>query len=310
MKNTTKAYLAITLYALIVGLSFLTAKIALTSADAIGLLANRFTMAAISALIYKFFRPDSISADFSSWVKIVPFSMVYPIAFFLLQTFGLSMIPSSEAGIIYATVPILTLIVARIILNERINMQKKILMLVSVLGVVFINVMNGVNIGDYNYWGFLLVLLSTMTLATYNVFAKKLIKDYSAVTIVYIMSITGCVVFNAISVVQHLLKGNIGDYFKPYTSVSFVLAVIYLGVFSSLITTILSAYALKSLEATKVGLFNNVSTVVSILAGTLFLHEPLYYYHYIGIIVILIGTIGFNLNGFGKFSSKTKKKES
>lgn len=113
--------------------------------------------------------------------------------------------------------------------------------------------------------------------------------------IVYVMSITGCFVFNVISITQHAINGKIVLYFRAFSDISFVTAIIYLGVFSSLISSLLSTYALSKLEATKVGLFNNVSTVVSILAGTLILKESLYYYHYIGIIAILTGTIGFNL---------------
>ncbi|CUX19729.1 DMT family transporter [Clostridium sp. C105KSO13] len=75
---------------------------------------------------------------------------------------------------------------------------------------------------------------------------------------------------------------------------SFTSAILYLGLLSSLVTLALSAYALKYLEATKVGLFSNVATVVTILAGMFFLQEKLFYYHYIGIIAILAGTIGFN----------------
>ena len=58
---------------------------------------------------------------------------------------------------------------------------------------------------------------------------------------------------------------------------------------------LLSAYALKALPAVHVGLFNNVATIVSVLAGTIFLSEPFYWYHFIGIAAILAGTVAFNL---------------
>lgn len=295
MEKTTKAYVAITLQSLIIGFSFLIVKIALQNANTIDLLAHRFSAAAISVWMFNFFRKNKIHIEKSDWLKIIPYSVAYPICFFLFQTIGLAKISSSQAGIINAIVPILTLIAAKIILGEEIKNSQKLLIVLSVLGVIFINIMNGFNMGDYSYIGFIFILLSTISFSAYNVLVKKLTETYSSFTIAYVMSSTGFIVFNLISIVSHIIKGDLNNYFEPFTHVSFILAVIYLGILSSLITTLLLTYALSGLEATKVGLFNNVSTVVSIFAGAIFLHEPLYYYHYIGIMAVLVGTVGFNL---------------
>lgn len=297
MEKTTKAYIAITLQSLIIGFSFLIVKIALKNATTIDLLAHRFTAAAISVWIFNFFRTNKVHIEKSDWLKIIPYSAAYPICFFLFQTIGLAKISSSQAGIVNAIAPILTLIAAKIILGEKINNSQKLLMILSVFGVIFINIMNGFSIGNYSYIGFIFILLSTISFSTYNVLVKKLTATYSSFTIAYVMSTTGFIIFNLISITDHIIKGNLNNYFEPFSHMSFVLAVIYLGALSSLITTLLLTYALSGLEASKVGLFNNVSTIVSIFAGAIFLHEPLYYYHYIGIAAVLVGTIGFNLLG-------------
>lgn len=302
MTNTSKAYVAITVQSLIIGLSFLMVKVTLNTVGTIELLAHRFTIAAIGVLLYKAIRPQSISLPFRDLLKIVPFSLAYPICFFLFQTIGLQSISSSEAGVISAITPILTLMIAHAVLGESITGKQKVLMLLSVSGIIFINLMNGIQMENYSYWGFLFILLSALSFSVYTVLARKLSTQYSVFTIVYVMSIVGCVVFNAISIGQHLMDGEIQSYFEPFTNLSFVLSILYLGFLSSLITSILSTYALSRLEATKVGLFSNFSTVISILAGTVFLQEPLFYYHTIGIAAVLIGAIGFNL-------SKSPKKE-
>ena len=295
MKNTTKANLAIILQSLIIGFSFLFVKIALKSADTISLLAHRFTLATLCILIYQFFNPNKIRISVSDWLKIIPFSIAYPISFFLFQTIGLKMISSSEAGIVHAMAPIFTLIAAKIILKEQVKNLQKLLMVISVSGVVFINAKNGFKIDNYSFLGFLFILISAISFSVYNVLTKKLTKDYPVISIVYVMSITGCIVFNLISIVRHVVNNNISAYFAPFSNPSFVWAILYLGVLSSLVSSLLSTYALGKLEANKVGLLSNVSTIVTILAGTLFLQESLHYYHYIGIIAILTGTIGFNL---------------
>lgn len=295
MENTTKAYVAITVQSLIIGLSFLIVKIALTSVGTMELLAHRFTVAAVSVLIYQAIRPQNIQVCWSDFLKIAPYSLPYPIGFFLFQTLGLQSISSSEAGVISAIIPILTLIIAHAVLGETITALQKVLMLLSVSGIIFIHVMNGFSVSNYSYWGFFFILLSAFAFAFYTVLARKLTARYSVLTIVYVISILGCVVFNVISIAQHLHAGELSSYFQPFTDFTFVVAILCLGFLSSFITSLLSTYAVSRLEATKVGLFSNFSTVISILAGTIFLHEPMYYYHYIGIAAVLAGAIGFNL---------------
>lgn len=300
MKNTGKAYLAMTLQALIIGFSFMFVKIALRSAEPITLLAHRFTVAVVFVFIYRFFSKCEAKPEPKNLVKIVLLSAAYPISFFLFQTLGLQIISSSEAGIVQATVPILTLIIAGIVLKERIGSMQKLCILLSVLGVVLINLMNGFEVQAYSYWGFVFVFISTTSFAVYNVLARKLLNNSSILSIVSVTSIMGCLVFNLVFAAQHLGAGSISSYFQAFSDPTYVLAILYLGAVSSLLSSFLSTYALANLGATKVGLFSNVATVVTIFAGTVFLQEPLEYYHYLGVGLILLGTIGFNLLGMPK----------
>lgn len=73
------------------------------------------------------------------------------------------------------------------------------------------------------------------------------------------------------------------------------LSVLYLGILSSLVTSFMSNYALSVLEAAKMSVFSHVATLITIVAGVLFLHESLGYYHVIGGIAILGGGIVTNL---------------
>ncbi len=307
MKNKSKAYLAIILQSTIIGFSYLLVKISLKSTNTFNLLAHRFLFVIIALVVYRLLKPDSIKIKDGDWKKIAPYSIVYPVLFFLFQTLGLKYISSSESGIIYAMSPILTAIIAKMILKENLSIAKKIFMAISVIGVIYINLMNSKNVENYNFIGIIFIFISAVSFGTYNVMVKKLTKDYNTLTIVYIMSITSFVVFNIISIGDHLINGNIKEYFLPFTSISFVLSIVYLGICSSLITSLLATYALGNLPASTVGLFNNVSTVVSIVSGVIFLEEKLYYYHFIGIIAILFGTIGFNIvKTKNKYSQKQK----
>lgn len=109
-----KAYAAAIAYASIIGFSFLFVKIALESANPIDLLAHRFTVSfAAALLLYPFLRKKyRISIQWRDLIYIVPFSLLYPVLFFAFQVWGLMYTSSSEAGIIQATIPILTILLA------------------------------------------------------------------------------------------------------------------------------------------------------------------------------------------------------
>jgi len=77
----------------------------------------------------------------------------------------------------------------------------------------------------------------------------------------------------------------------------FLVAILYLGVFSSLGTSFLSNYALSKIEASKMSVFNNLATLITIFAGVMILHETLQYFHIIGAAIIIIGVIGTNYFG-------------
>ena len=107
------------------------------------------------------------------------------------------------------------------------------------------------------------------------------------------MNFVGFVFFNILSISNHLIKKNISEFFIPFTNLNYILSLLFLGICCSLLTAILNAYALKSISAITIGLLNNLSTIVSILAGVLILKEDFNWYHLVGIIIVLIGTIGF-----------------
>jgi len=61
-----------------------------------------------------------------------------------------------------------------------------------------------------------------------------------------------------------------------------------------LVTSYLSTYALSILPAFQMSVFGNLTTVITIGAGIIFLNESFYFYHIIGTVLIVLGVIGVN----------------
>ncbi|UYX54853.1 DMT family transporter [Bacillus thuringiensis] len=306
MTNTTKAYISALLYSFIIGFSFMFVKLALTITSPLDTLAHRFTVAFIAASIPVIFGFVKLNISFKNILALLPLAIFYPALFFAFQAFGLVYTNSSEAGIIQAAIPIFTMILASYFLKEYTNIWQKTSVLVSVIGVIYIFIMNGIGAHETSFIGVILILLSALSSACYNVLARKMTKKFKLMDLTYTMTAIGFISFNLIAIADHINKGTITMYFKPFTNGTFLISILYLGLLSSLLTALLLNYSLSYIEAAKISVFSNLSTLITIIAGVVFLHEQIAYYHIIGTLMIVLGVIGTNF--FGKKGIITKKK--
>ncbi len=298
MKKTKMAYLSAIVNALIVGLSFIFMKNALIYTDPLNILAHRFTVSFITISIPILLRWVKVNISLKDMKKILPLSIFYPALFFAFQSFGLSYISSSEAGIIHATIPIITLILATFILKEKTTLLEKVSVFLSVGGVVYIFLMKGINFKSSSFIGIVLAISSS----SYNVLARKIVQKYKFIDVTYVMIFIGFISFNVLSIVDRFYRGDLKTYFSAFSSQDFLISILYLGILSSVVTSLLSNYALSIISAPKMSVFNNLSTLITVVAGVLLLNETLYYYHIIGIVSILIGVLGTNLDKLRKDS--------
>ncbi|TQK62533.1 EamA-like transporter family protein [Brevibacillus sp. AG162] len=299
MKDQQKAIVAALLNAGITGLSFLFLKMALAVTNPVDTLAHRFTVAFIAASIPIVFGWIKLSIKPKDMLTIIPLAMLYPILFFTLQAFGLVYTTSSEAGIIQATVPIFTMIMAAFFLGESSTWLQKLSTLLSVGGVVYIFAMKGLGVssGSGSSIGTILILLSAFSMAGYSVLARKMTKSFHYIDMTYMVALLGFIFFNGWSIIRHSAEGTLSTYFAPFASSAFIISIVFLGILSSLMTSFMTNFALSKMEASKLSVFNNLSTLVTIVAGVIFLQEQLAYYHLIGAVMIIIGVIGTNFLG-------------
>ncbi len=297
-ENTkTKAYLSAIIYSVITGLSFLFGKTGLQYAHPLDLLAYRFTAAFIAMMIPVLFKLVDLNINKDMLKRIIPMAIFSPVIFFGLQSFGLNLLPSSEAGIFLSISPIFTMILASYVLNEKTTFLQKISIFISVSGLIYIGVMKSSSLDFSSIKGIAFLLISVVSLAIYNVMARNLTKEYSSVELTAVMVIISVIVFNALAIGRHVVRGDIENFIAPLKEISFIVAVIYLGALSTALTSYLSNYTLGKIESYKMSVFTNLATVISILAGVIVLNENIYYYHIIGSALIIAGVIGSNYFG-------------
>jgi drug/metabolite transporter (DMT)-like permease len=294
LSSNQKAIAAAVVNAIIVGFSFIFVKMALSVSDPLDTLAHRFTLSFLAASLLTFPGWERVKFGISKAAIVIPLALLYPSLYFTLQAFGLLYTSSAVAGIIQATMPIFTIILATIFLKETTSSFQKIATLISVSGIILIFAIPGVSISPSSLWGVLLILISALSLAGYNVAARKLTRTWSPKELTYMITLFGFIFFNGMSIVKHGSAGTLNLYFTPFQEPKFIFSMLYLGVMSSLVTSFLSNYALSRMEASRVSIFGSLATVVSILAGVLLLNEQLEWYHWTGTVMIIAGVVGVN----------------
>ena len=294
INNKTKAYIAIILHSAIIGFSFMFSKLTIGISGPIETLAFRFLISFLALFLLIKIKVIKVNLNKKLFKDILPITIFYPLAFFSLQIFGLQYVSSSEAGIIQATIPIITSILAVIILKEEINLKQKFSILISVIGVIFIVVLGSSSGASKSIKGIILLLTSALATSLNFILIRKYSKKYHFLDITFVSITSGFIVFNLINLINHGLNNSLNEFFAPFKSNTFIIAILFLSLLSTLLTASLSNFGLSHLEASKTSIFNHLATLISIFAGVIILNEPLYYYHIIGGIFIILGVIGTN----------------
>ncbi|SDK07603.1 DMT family transporter [Natronincola ferrireducens] len=278
----------------IFGFSFLFTKEALAVISPFHLLGFRFIFAVGLLVVLQLMGIIKISFQGKPLGALFLLAFFQPILYFVCETSGINMTSASEAGMMIALIPVVVTILAMIFLGEKPTKLQLFFIGLSVVGVIFIIVMTGkVNLGD-NLKGMFVLLGAVLAAGVFNVLSRKSSIYFKPVEITYVMMWVGLVAFNTIAIGQHIVMGNLGNYFEPLKHPQAIISIVYLGVLSSVIAFLMLNFMLSKLEASKSAVFSNLVTVVSIIAGVVFRKEPFYWFHGVGALMILIGVWGTN----------------
>lgn len=293
-----KPYLAGLGSSSIFGFSFFFTKQGLETMDTFRLMAFRFSLAALVVsllVLLKVIRLDLRGKDFR---PLLATALLQPILYFLFETFGVSLSTTSQAGMMIALIPIFVTISSAIFLKEKPTLGQLAFIILSVSGVVFIVLQQGMAGEQFSWLGPLVLLGAVLSATGFNILSRRSAGRFTPFEITFVMMWVGAIAFNLISVYVHASAGNLGSYFDGVLSQRSLIALLYLGIVSSVVAFFLINYTLSQIPASQSAVFANLTTVISIAAGVFFRNEPFYWYHAIGATMILLGVWGTNYIGY------------
>ena len=288
MKTRTKALLAVIIGNSIFGFSFLFSKIALELTIPSVMLAVRFTVAFLTLNLAV--RIGKTTGKFEFTLKNKPLrnvlllALFQPCIYFVAESYGITYTSSAFAGTIIAVIPIAGLICDVLIMHTKVSRKQVLCSVGSVVGVI-ITTLGAQNMKSSTL-GVLLLLVAVMAGALFYVFSKKAGEHFNALERTYVMFASGSLVYIMLALVE--CRGQYAELILPAVSnPSFWGCILYLSIVSSVIAFLILNFGSSYVSVSEASIFANLTTVISIVAGVVFINETFTLWQIIGAIIII-----------------------
>lgn len=287
---------------IIFGFSFIFSKLALTVTHPLIILSVRFAVAFLALNIMILTGLVKISLKGKPLFKIIAMGFAQPLLYFIFELYGLSLVSSALSGVIIALVPVAVTLLSTLFLKEKPTVIQIICTVFSILGVSLISILSNDN-SKTRILGIILLLAAVICAAVFNVLSRSESAKFSAFERTYIMFLLGFIGFSLTAVC--VLRGRFIPLLKQAVlSPSFILAILYLAVISSVVAFMLYNYSTSVISAVRCASFSNIITVVSVLAGVFILKEHFSMVEYFLCLLIILGVWGVNVFTDKKISRK------
>lgn len=281
----TAGHLAALLTIVVWGTTFISTKVLLVGFQPVEILFFRFVMGFLALLIahphrlYTQNRQQELTYAAAGLCGIC--------LYYLLENIALTYTLASNVGVIISVAPFFTAILAHLFVRseERLRAQFFVGFLVAMAGIVFIS-LNGSKL-ELNPLGDLLAVLAALVWAIYSLLTKKISSFGHPV----ILSTRRTFFYGILFMIPALFFFDFHPDLSHFTSPTYLLNILYLGLGASALCFVTWNFAVKELGAVKTSVYIYMVPVITVLTSVLILHEQLTAFTLIGTILTLLGLI-------------------
>lgn len=267
------------------GFSYLFTRVGMDYTTPEVYLSLRFLFAFLIVNIIMLIKKEHISLKGKKIVPLIFLAIAEPMNFFF-ESYGILYSNTSFSGAVIALAPIFSTVLAIVFLKEYPTKRQAIFCVFPVVGII-IMILAGQSLGVVRPIGVVLLLCSAMSSALYKTANRKSSEEFTPFERTYVVILSACVVFTGTAIFS--AKGNLMEWVTPFRSVTFTVSLLLQVLLSSICANMLVNHATKQLSVVKVASFSALTTLTSMFAGVLILHEPTCWEWTVGIILIVVG---------------------
>ncbi len=206
------------------------------------------------------------------------------IIYHLGLNYGEQYISASAASLIIATIPIFVVVLAVIFLKEKITLKIVLGIILSLVGVVIISIIGKPDIPiEIKYVsGAFAVLIGAMVGAGYTVAGKKMLSRYSALSLTvyaFLFGSLGLIPFISNSLFEEVVAMSVTGWS----------VVIFLGIFSTVISYVLWYVALEIKSASKISVYLYFIPVLSTIISYILFQDKITWLFIFGGALVILG---------------------
>ena len=220
--------------------------------------------------------------------------VVQPVLYFLCESYGISLTNATFSGVIIALVPIAALALGALFLHETPSRAQVLFSLLSISGVIIMTLMQSAE-GEIHPLGVVLLFGAVLTGVSFNIISRRISAQYSALERTYVMMLVAALCFTVLALFETRFDARI--LLAPLAHARFIIAILYISVVSSVLAFLMINYASNTLPVAKTTAFCNLTTVISLFAGVVFLHEPFGALSLLASVMIVLGIWGVQKAG-------------
>lgn len=293
-KKPAVGYICAISFALIVGLVSMANKICVVYGMPILIVAVRYVLAAAANFAGHHTGLFHVRLRGKRQRGLLVLSAFCYVGSYLLQVCGLMYAPSVLNGILLATVPIWSEIMAAVVLKEKTTLAQNGFLLLSACSVIAMFLYGSLDgLRGFSMRGFLILFVSCIFEAANNIIIRSLKEEYTPAEISYVSCLISSLICLLILGVQMGIGAvRVETILLAFQDWKFVAAILFLGLLGTFLAGVLRGYTLQHMSAIRATVWYNVSTPVTVLAGVLFLKEPFHLYQLVCTAGILIGVLG------------------
>lgn len=284
MSIRTKAFFALLFVSVLWGSAGVVAKILIRELHPYVVLFYRFAIAAIVLL------PWFIKAKkpIHMWRVLIPFSLLSA-GNAILFYYGISRTTVSSSAIIGASVPLVTAVLSRLLINERTSKEKLFGIIIGLIGAMYITILplweEGKVLGG-DIIGNMLLVAAVLCWTLYVIGSRHFLSNdtYSPLVMAEINFLT-------LAMVSLILAVSTGQLFfiPKVLDTTYLLVFLYSTVPVTVVTFGLFQWVIKHISATTASLKDYIQLVVGVALSLIVLKETVNTSFIIGSLIVVIG---------------------
>jgi len=227
------------------------------------------------------------------------FFTIFPVTF----NTSLRLTEASRGAMMLATMPLWSVLLARVATGEHLNIRQTCGVLLTFAGVGVVLAERGLTFVGTNLSlaGDALMLVTALCGAVYGVLAKRMLTRYKALTVTAYAMVLGTLLLVPVAFVEDPFSAL--ERMRTET----VMLVLFLGIFGGAIGYFLWTFALTRLSPTQVAVYVNLNPMIATLLGVTLLAEKLTGIFVVGLAAVLAGVLLVNLRGRVQLETRSIK---